>query len=96
MFVVVNSRALTRSSGGHFHEGVQLVENKLQMSSKHLKSHTRISLDTDMKGSPVKPFSRAPRGSAVGNKTGQLLGGLPSVSLSGQRSYRSCAERFNQ
>lgn len=28
---VVNPRALTRSSRGRFHKGVQLVENKLQV-----------------------------------------------------------------
>lgn len=97
VFVVVNPRALTPSPGGRFQESSQLVENKLQVfrSTKHLKSHTRISLDTDMNGSAVKPFSRAPRRSAVGNQTWQLLGGLPSVSLSGQRSYRSRSKRFN-
>lgn len=63
-------------------------------STKHLKSHTPISLDAGMKGFLGKPFSWASRGSAAGNKT-WLLGGLPSVSLSGQRSYRSRTKRFN-
>lgn len=65
-------------------------------SDRSALNHTlRFHLIQTRRGLRLRPFSLALRGSAVGNKTWQPLGGLPSVSLSGQRSYRSCSKWFN-